>query len=432
MGSACTRRAAYSQGTQSLGRGAAGIGNRPYSSSSFAFSLDAPKAVWFPRLVHDSILNWVSVPNLGLSVSEKFGKIKEIRAEILDEYTQPHCTPWVIAYSGGKDSTLVVQLTIEAMLSLHPDERRRTVHLVYNDTLVESPIFQQYAVRALEQISRAVQTLALPVEVTITTPPTEESFWVNLLGKGYPAPNRTFRWCMDRLKIRPSSQYITKLIRDSGSAILLLGVRRAESSARQQRIDNYSEENDHVRLIPNSEIPGCLIYRPIKEASTEEVWDYLREIPPPWGSTATLSMLEVYQDAGMCNATQSCALMDESTVLESSSILARFGCWTCTVVKRDRSLEALVDSGYPELQPLITFRERLREVSDTPEFRSKTRRNGVPGLGPLTYEAREMLLDELISTQEATGLELISAMEIVYIREQWERDKTLDVIRRVQ
>ena len=263
--------------------------------------------------------------------SEILNKIRAIRADMLEEYLAPHKSPWIIAYSGGKDSTLVTQLTIETILSLHPDERVRPIHIVYNDTLVESPIFQQYAIKALSQIKSGVEKLGLPVWVTTTTPETSESFWVNLIGKGYPAPNRNFRWCMDRLKIRPSTQYISNLVDEHGEAILLIGVRRDESSARQQRIDAYSEANDYERLIPNTELSGCLIFRPIKDMSTEEVWEYLRSVPPPWGSSATLSMLEVYQDAGMCNATQSCALMDELETTESSSILARFGCWTCTV-----------------------------------------------------------------------------------------------------
>ncbi|MBL7648117.1 MAG: phosphoadenosine phosphosulfate reductase family protein, partial [Candidatus Hydrogenedentes bacterium] len=319
---------------------------------------------------------------------------------------------------------------------LGPTARRlsgsiKTAPFVYNDTLVESPVFQSYVLRALQQITDGIERLGLPIDVSITKPPSDESFWVNLLGKGYPAPNRNFRWCMDRLKIRPSSEFIAQKAREFGEVVLVLGVRRAESAARQQRIDAYSIANDHDRLIPSTEIDNCFIYRPIKDLSTSQVWEYLREVPSPWGSNATLSMLEVYQDAGMCNATQSCALMDETGVADSSSILARFGCWTCTVVKRDRSLESLIDSGYPELQSLVDYRNRLRDVSDTPKFRSKVRRNGAPGLGPLTFEARAMLLSELLNLQDKVGLELISPLEVHLIREQWEVDKSAAAIRSV-
>ena len=45
----------------------------------------------------------------------------------------------------------------------------------------------------------------------LLTPNIEETFWVNLIGKGYPAPNTKFRWCTERMKIRPSDRFLRKL-----------------------------------------------------------------------------------------------------------------------------------------------------------------------------------------------------------------------------
>ncbi len=353
------------------------------------------------------------------------------KKEIRDEYLKEHAYPWVIGFSGGKDSTIVTQLVIEVLLDIAPHQRTRPIYILYNDTMVESPVFQEFVSKRLKQIEEGVHALNIPASVVTTTPPLSESYWVNLLGKGYPAPNRTFRWCMDRLKIQPSSKFIKEKIKESGSAILLLGVRKSESISRAINIEKHSAKGNYERVIPNDEIPGCWIFRPVMDMTTEQVWEYVRNSTPPWGNN-NLSLLEIYNDAGMCNATQTCALMDEQSVAESKTILARFGCWTCTVVKRDKSLESLVENGYPELEPLIRFRERIREFSDTPEYRSKTRRSGQPGLGPLTMEARKILLEELIAIQEKLGKSLISQHEIRLIQEQWNQDLTTAQLRQIR
>jgi DNA sulfur modification protein DndC len=101
---------------------------------------------------------------------------------------------------------------------------------------------------------------------------------------------------------------------------------------------------------------------------------------------------------------------------------ARFGCWTCTVVEKDRSLDFLVAGNHQHLEPLADFRRRLKQVSENPECRSKIRRNGQAGLGPLTMEARRMLLDELLEIQNIVSSDLISGLEVKLIREQWVQD----------
>ncbi len=67
-------------------------------------------------------------------------KLNATRKKIPDEYftNLPH--PWIIGFSGGKNSTLVAHLVFEMLLNISPSQRRRTVHVVANDTLVESPL----------------------------------------------------------------------------------------------------------------------------------------------------------------------------------------------------------------------------------------------------------------------------------------------------
>lgn len=135
-------------------------------------------------------------------------RLRDIRRLLREEYYADHAWPWVIGFSGGKDSTLVAQLVIETLLAIPPDERHRPVSIVSNDTQVESPVYQSAVDAALENMSSGLSAIGLTVPVAKTRPLVSESFWVNLLGRGYPAPNRSFRWCTDRMKIRPTTRYI--------------------------------------------------------------------------------------------------------------------------------------------------------------------------------------------------------------------------------
>ena len=111
-----------------------------------------------------------------------------IRREIADEYAQPHEKPWIVGFSGGKDSTLVAHLVVEHLLSIPRSERIRPVHVVANDTLVESPLVIGHVKEGLDEIRRASAAFDLPVVVAATAPSPDQTFWVNLIGRGYPSP----------------------------------------------------------------------------------------------------------------------------------------------------------------------------------------------------------------------------------------------------
>jgi DNA sulfur modification protein DndC len=345
-------------------------------------------------------------------------KLKTIRRDLRDEYTQDHNWPWIVGFSGGKDSTLLAHLTIESILSLPKEERRRPVFLVSNDTLVESPIFKTFVDNILARIDENIEALRVPVTVVKTQPLAEESFWVNLLGKGYPAPNRSFRWCTDRMKVRPTSRFIRQQVANHGEAILLLGVRRSESSARSATISRH-EANTTGRLSPHSDQKGVWIFSPIKELTTDEVWTTILSCRPPWGGTYR-DLVTLYKNAqgGECPF-----VMSDSDAPSCGSNSARFGCWTCTVVEKDGSLENLIAAGHDHLEPLADYRRRLKSVSEDPNCRSKTRRNGQSGLGPILLPVRQQLLDELLTIQSTIGIELISDLEVRLIRDQWGKDQ---------
>lgn len=344
--------------------------------------------------------------------------------------------PWVIGYSGGKDSTAVVELVYKMLLALPDWQRIKNVYIVSSDTLIENPLIKIYLCKMNEMLGEAAKRDGLPIKSVMVTPPANNSFWANVIGRGLPTPrvNGTFRWCTDRLKINPSADYIKKVIKqERQEAIVLLGVRKAESIARKRRIEGRELAN---RLLNRHEtIRDAYVYNPIVELTTEDVWDVLLRLDggkTPWGSDNS-ELVELYAgaDSGECpfaghyagEQTQSCGN-------------SRFGCWVCTVVKEDKSLNGFIRSGHRELIPLANFRTWLMSIRDKDEYREKKRRNGTVyetktgemGYGPFTWEARKLILTRLIETQKEMGYELITLDELKAIDEIW--DTELDFSRR--
>ena len=350
-------------------------------------------------------------------------KVDEIRAVIRDEYLQKQSYPWIIGFSGGKDSTLVTHLVLEMLVSLSPHERQREVHLVSNDTLVESPLVIHHIDNVQSDIIRAADAWRLPVRVVTTRPDPNATFWVNLIGRGYPPPNRSFRWCTDRMKIQPTSRYILNQVAASGEVILLLGVRRSESATRAATVAKY---DNGKRLHKHNDLQGCLVFRPIVELSTDEVWEYLAFHQPPWGGTHG-ALFKLYLDAG---AAECPTVMSQDDAPSCGTSSSRFGCWTCTVVEKDKSLSGFVEAGFAEFQPLVEFRNWLASIRDVPDRRMARRRNGkltvtsegvfIPG--PFTLETRREILERVVELQSNLPLPVISQDEVAKIREVWAED----------
>ena len=349
--------------------------------------------------------------------------LDSIRREIADEYGAPHNHPWVIGFSGGKDSTLVTHLVFEYLLSIPRSKRTRHVHIVANDTLVESPLVVSHLKEVTNDIREAAGAFGLPVTVTITSPEPDKSFWVNLIGRGYPPPNRTFRWCTDRMKIQPTSKYIREQASSTGQVILLLGVRRTESATRASTVARY---DNGERLNRHNDLIECMVFRPIVEMSTKEVWQVLALSDPPWGGSHA-RLIKLYSDAtgGECPV-----MTQKNEVAACGTSSSRFGCWTCTVVDKDRSLEGFVESGFAEFGPLLDFRDWIASIRSDPSRRMARRRTGqvtitndgvfVPG--PFTPDTRREILKRLLKLQAEVAQPLITDEELDLIHGIWAED----------
>ena len=201
----------------------------------------------------------------------------EVMKDIQDLYIMDE-TPWIVGYSGGKDSTTVLQLIFYALSDLPKEKLVKELHIISNDTLVENPAINANLDQQLKKIMHAGKTELFQhtpdlFHVSRVTPRPRDRFWVNLIGLGYPSPNRWFRWCTERLKISPTSDYARGIIEKHGQVIIVLGTRKTESANRAVSMANYDKG---TRLRKHS-LPNTSVYAPIANLSNNEVWAYLLE-----------------------------------------------------------------------------------------------------------------------------------------------------------
>lgn len=126
----------------------------------------------------------------------------------------------MVTFSGGKDSTCVLQLVYEMLVSL-PSNLRRPTFAIASNTLVEAPHIDKFLHSVIASVNAHAKANNIPFEVFLVSPSLKDDFWVNLIGKGYPSPTRTFRWCTERLKINPAKAKIAEIANKFGSCLLL-------------------------------------------------------------------------------------------------------------------------------------------------------------------------------------------------------------------
>lgn len=324
----------------------------------------------------------IGLPNERFSIFDT-KTIEDIYNEIKDVYLSTQL-PWVIGYSGGKDSTATLQLVWYAIESLNPEERKYPIYVIASDTLVETPVIVDHLTATLRRINEVAKTRKLPIEAQKVVPQTTDTFWVNLIGRGYPAPSQRFRWCTERMKIQPANRFILDRAAEHGEVVMVLGGRKSESSSRAQVMSNKEIKITGSRLTRHNVLSRAYVYTPIEDFSTDDVWTYLLQISSPWGSN-NRDLAALYRSA----QSGECPLVVDTTTPSCGN--SRFGCWTCTVVTRDKSMEAMIDSGEEWMLPLLEFRDWLTETQDPDRkhlYREHKRRTGEVLIEARTIEGK--------------------------------------------
>ena len=344
-----------------------------------------------------------------------------IMSQIQEQYLDDSI-PWVIGFSGGKDSTTVLQMIFYALSSLPEEKLHKQIHVICNDTLVENPAIAKHVDEELKKIEIAGKSRLFKhnpdlFSVIKVKPKLEDTFWVNLIGKGYPSPNRWFRWCTERMKINPTNDYILNTVSKHGHAIIVLGTRKAESPNRALTMKTY----DNGERLHKHRLPNAFVYSPIADLSNNEVWAYLLQSPNPWNGD-NKKLLKLYGNA--CSSGECPFVIETGT---QSCGKSRFGCWVCTVVDRDKSMENFIDNGEEWMQELLNFRNWIYDIRQETNQNIPVNFNGNTKFGPFLLRVRKMILGRLLDIQDHLSVELITSEELRYIQKLIEIDSKQQV-----
>lgn len=295
---------------------------------------------------------------------------------------------WCVAYSGGKDSsataTLVAHL-IESGEVPPPD----SLTVLYADTRMELPPLQLSAFGVLDALKNR------GIESRVVLPPLDHRYFVYMLGRGVPPPSNVFRWCTPKLKVMPMIAALEEKHREIGEKFLTLtGVRIGESAARDSRIalscsrDGAECGQGWFQETTPEQIADTL--SPIVHWRVCHVWDWLMFDAPSYGFPTT-DIAESYGGD------------------EAQEVNARTGCVGCNLVEEDRALEVVLRlPRWQYLAPLKRLRPLYRKLKE-PQYRlrkiDERNKDGSLAakqnrLGPLTIEARQFGLREILDIQD--------------------------------
>ena len=185
----------------------------------------------------------------------------DIYAEIHEVYLGDN-RPWILGFSGGKDSTCMIQIIWSALKKLPKANLKKMVYVISSDTLVESPKIVETVTDTLDKMERSAKKSLLPMETNLVRPILDDTFWVCMIGKGYPAPSNTFRWCTDRLKIKSANKFIEDKVSEHGEVVMVLGSRKDESTTRAQVINRHLIKGSH--LSHHNLLPQAFVYAPLR------------------------------------------------------------------------------------------------------------------------------------------------------------------------
>lgn len=349
----------------------------------------------------------------------------EVTLASLRSYGAQH-DHWVMAWSGGKDSTTLVTLVIYLIESgqLSPP---KTLTILYADTRQELPPLQA----AAEQIMEGLRRRANWIRCEVVRAPLDKRFLVYMLGRGVPPPNNnTLRWCTRQIKVDPMAAAIEARIDEiEGNVLMLTGVRQGESAVRDGRIAMSCSKDGgecgqgwYQKVLPEAKgIRGRIAtLAPLLHWRVCNIWDWLKIFAPQevYGSWSTRMLADAYGGD------------------EAEEKNARTGCIGCPLASKDLALENIVVMpGWEHMAPLLGVKAIYRALREPARRLKKTGLDADGGvataknkqrMGPLTFAAREWALAELLAIQAAVnaeavrlgrpGVDLLNAEEVSRIR----------------
>ena len=297
---------------------------------------------------------------------------------------------WAVAYSGGKDSSATLSVVWYLIQSGHVPAPE-TLNVLYADTRMELPPLHTAAMQMLDNLR------AKGVDCRVVLPELDDRFFVYMFGRGVPPPSNTFRWCTPHIKIEPMENALLELREQFGEKFLMLtGVRIGESAKRDDRIALSCGKNGaecgqgwYQESTPEH-VADTLA--PLLHWRICHVWDWLMFEAPALSDLPTHIVAESYGGD------------------DAQEVNARTGCVGCNLASRDLALITILKlEKWQYLRPLMNLRPLYAELK---KAKNRLRKDGTERrkdgtlvsnpmrLGPLTFEAREWGLREVLHIQD--------------------------------
>lgn len=345
-------------------------------------------------------------------------KIKRATDAITRLYRDGH--PVCIAYSGGKDSTIVLALALNAAVEHAANGGSLPQILItHANTGIENPGYQAVIINELERIKLFIESYKLPARIDVAVPALNDSWAVSVIsGRVLPTfAKSSTRQCSVMFKVKPQERQrkaALKMLKTTGDPVVLIGTRFEESPSRAQRMQDRGELDSEIWV---SEVidPATqqvksteLRLSPIAWWTDEDVWTYLADLRS--GKRLAYTDVEAIWDAYAAGGGGgSCAVVgDEGMKANSKACGARFGCALCTAVGRDKSLESMIESdpSYEYMRHLNRLQRFLVHTQDNMNSRNWIGRtideDGFIAIAPDTYSPKMLrnLLRMCLSIQE--------------------------------
>ncbi len=298
---------------------------------------------------------------------------------------------WAMAWSWGKDSTTLVTLVTQLILSGQV-KAPKSLTILCADTRMELIPLWLSALKIIEKLKE------FGIDIKVVMAPLDDRYFVYILGRGVPPPSNTFRWCTGQIKIEPMEAALKDLYNQVRQKILMLtGVRQGESAIRDGRIamscsrDGAECGQGWYQTGLDSDI--CSTLAPILHWRVCSVWDWLKIFAPSkqYGEWPTQLLADAYGGD------------------EAEEINARTGCIGCPLAQKDKALEYIIKIPvWKYLTPLMGLKQIYREMRK-PQYRLRkdgaikkdgTLAKNQQRLGPLTIEARRKFLFRILKIQK--------------------------------
>ncbi len=354
--------------------------------------------------------------------------------------------PISIVYSGGKDSTVALDITLKALLLIKEiygvQRLQKKSFVLFSDTLMELDPVINGIYESLDNVRMFCNKHNLNVQVEQVSPELKNTFWSLVLGKGYILPNQKNRYCSERLKVMPQQKEIEKILSSYEGFIAITGQRADESKDRKERLEVHTIEGS----FKSHDYKGCHSYTPIENFNSNQVWDYIYNDSLEWVDKNYLG--KVYAEASGDGDECRSLLMGFEAQAPQCSRSGRFGCWVCPLhFNKDKTLNNL-GKKYTYLQKMEQFRNWLVEDATgiwnwkrdyfihgkhkMKMYDKKNHRYGMQLPGGYSLQYRKNILARLMSLElevleDREGKYLITDEELSYIQEIWIEDGDIDL-----